>query len=70
MKEAAQLYVMVQDDARIWRLVGYTNKNLRLILRWGVVEVTKPKTRCRVGEAQDWRTSRFAAEWDLAGGNE
>jgi hypothetical protein len=63
------LFVMVRDDPRVWRLVSYDDLNLRLRSLDGL-ELETPKSLCCVGEVKHWCGSRrFGAAW-LAGGGE
>jgi hypothetical protein len=62
------LFVMVRDDPRVWRLVSYDDLNLRLRSLDGL-ELEAPKSLCCVGEAKHWLESRRWAAW-LAGGGE
>lgn len=68
-----ELFVMIRDDWRVWRLVGYDDQCLCLTApTWvsGIGVRLVLKTLCRVGEAKDWRTSRHAPAWEAGGGEE
>lgn len=63
-----ELYVMVLDDPRVWRLVGHTSMVLTLDTPDGLT-TRALKTLCRVGTAREWRSSRsHAAAWEAGGG--
>jgi hypothetical protein len=63
------LFVMVRDDPRVWRLVSYDDHNLHLETFDGLGLVA-PKSLCRVGLAKHWRGSwSFRDAW-VAGGGE
>jgi hypothetical protein len=62
------LFVMVCDDPRVWRLKAHSDRILYLEAIDRRESVAALKTLCRVGTAQDWLGSRRHAPAYEAGG--
>jgi len=64
-----ELFVMVCDDPRVWRLAGHSNRFLDLESIDRIETRVALKTLCRVGTARDWLGShRHAPAYEAGGG--
>jgi len=66
MRPAQDLFVVVCDDSRVYRLCGYGDRFPYLEGPKGET-IAALKTDCRVGEARHWRDN-FATAWASGGG--
>lgn len=68
--EGELLFVLVRGYRRIWRLLGYDDRVLRLESYGGKTRLDAPYEICRIGEARNWRDSTSFREAWLTGGGE